>query len=536
MSSAELDGTQYDSVIIGAGHNGLVCAAYLAQAGYRVAVVERRDQVGGACVTDEFFPGFRFSTASLVTSLFRQEIIEDLSLTKHGLEILRRDPSVTALFPDGRSLMLGDDEAATLAEIAKFSPRDAQVYAEYGDTMHRLARFVQPYLAGPSRTPLFDDPTALRAALSAAVALPDDDLRHLVTALFGSARDLLDEWFESPELKVSLGTDGTIGVNAGPSMPGTAYLMLYHQLSATETGRPSWCQVKGGMGGITQALAGACTEFGADVITGVSVTRIVVGDDGAEAVELSDGRVLRTRVVVSAADPKTTFLRLLDADAVPVGYRNVIEGRDYEGVAAKIHLALDRLPSVRGFDGEGPHLRGTIQIIPDMDHLDRIHAESLLGRPPAQPQVECTIPTILDPGMAPPGKHVMCMYVQYVPYTLKGTTWDDIRESFADNVMEYIEPYLPGLSDSVLYRRVLTPIDLERDLALPGGHLYHGAMTPLDMFAGRPVPGYADYHTPVPNLYLCAAGTRPGGSVSGVPGKNASAVVRRHLEGHHAAQ
>jgi phytoene dehydrogenase-like protein len=534
VSLDELDGTSYDSVIVGAGHNGLVCAAYLAQAGYRVAVVERRDTVGGACVTDEYFPGYRFSTASLVTSLFRQEIINDLSLTKHGLEIIARDPSVTGLFPDGRALMLGTDDAATLAEIAKFSERDAQVYTEYGDTMRRLARFVEPYLIGASRTPLFNDPAALKAALSAAVSLPDDDLRRLVTVLFGSARDVLDEWFESDELKVTLGTDGTIGVDAGPSMPGTAYLMLYHQMSATETGRPLWGQVKGGMGGITQALASACTEYGADIFTGVPVERIVVGDDGAEAVELADGRRLKGRVIVSAADPKTTFLRLLDADAVPASYRSVIEGRNYEGVAAKIHLALDRLPSVRGFDGEGPHLRGTIVVLPSLDHLDRVHAESKLGRPPSQPQVECTIATILDPDLAPPGKHVMSMYVQYVPYTLAGTTWDDIRESFADDILAYVEPYLPGLTASVIHRRVLTPLDLERDLALPGGHLYHGAMTPLDMFAGRPVPGFADYHTPIPGLYLCAAGTRPGGSVFGMPGKNASDVVRRHLEGDHA--
>jgi len=525
--------TTYDTVIVGAGHNGLVCGAYLARAGHRVAIVERRDTVGGACVTDELFPGYRFCTASLVTCLFRQEIVADLDLARHGLEIIPREPSVVALFPDGRSLALGADMAAATAEIGKFSAHDAAVYADYGETMRRLARFAAPYLLGKSRTPLLDDMPALRTALAAAAGLPDDDLRRLVTALFGSARSLLDDWFESDELKVTLATDGVVGVDAGPSMPGTAYLMLYHQMGATESARPSWGQVKGGMGGITRALAAACAAHGADIVTGQAVRRIRVGSAGAEAVELDDGRQLRGRVIVSAAAPKTTFLDLVDADAVPSGYRHAIGGADFEGVAAKIHLALDRLPEIRGLPGECAEYRGTLQILPSMDHSDAAHAESRLGRPSSEPHVECTIPTVLDPSLAPPGKHVMSMYVQFTPYTLAGTTWEDIKEPFADRVLDYIEPYLPGLTASVLNRKILTPRDLERELALPGGHLYHGAMSARDMFAGRPVAGYADYHTPVPGLYLCGAGTRPGGGVFGMPGKNASDVVRQHLEDDH---
>lgn len=529
-ATLEPGNTLYDAVIVGAGHNGLVCAAYLAQAGHRVAIVERRDAVGGACVTDELFPGYRFSTASLVTCLFRQEIVADLGLSKYGLEIIPREPSVVALFPDGRSLALGADMAACTAEIGKFSAHDADVYPEYGETMRRLARFAGPYLLGESRIPLLDDIPALKAALAAAGGLPDDDLRRLMTVLFGSARSLLDDWFESDELKVTLSTDGVVGVNAGPSMPGTAYLMLYHQMGATETARPLWGQVRGGMGGITQALAAAAAAHGANIVTGRTVTRIRVGSNGAEAVELSDGGQLRGRVIVSAADPKTTFLNLIDSGAVPEGYRHAIAGADYEGIAAKIHLALDRLPEIRGLPGERAEYRGTLQILPSMDHFDRAHAESRLGRPSSEPHVECTIPTLLDPALAPPGKHVMSMYVQYAPYTLAGTTWDAIKESFADRVLEYVEPYLPGLTASVLDRKVLTPLDLERELGLPGGNLYHGAMSARDLFAGRPVAGYADYHTPIPGLYLCAAGTRPGGGVFGMPGKNASDTVQRHLE------
>ena len=530
MRSPEQQKTTYDAVIVGAGHNGLVCAAYLARAGHRVAVVERRDVVGGACVTEELLPGYRFSTASLVTALFPQQIMDDLGLARHGLEIIERDPSVTALFPAGHSLTLGADEVANATEISKISARDAKAYAEYGHTMRRLAKVVEPYLVGPSRTPLFNDMPALKDALRTAVDLPDQDLRLIVTGLFGSARELLGDWFESDEIKVPLCTEGTTGVDGGPSTPGTAYLMLYHQLTTGEWGRPAWGHVKGGMGGITQALAASCREHGADILTGRAVTRIHTGPDGAEAVELSDGEVLTTRAVVSAADPRTTFTRLVDADAVPVGYRSVVAGADYPGVVAKMHLALDRLPEVRGLDPSGPHWRGTVTIIPSLDHLDRIHAEAAQGRLPSEPHVECTIPTVLDPSLAPAGKHVMSMYLQYVPYTLAGTTWEEQREAFADRVLEYCEPYLPGLTAAVVDRAMHTPVDLERDFGLPGGNLYHGAMSARDLFAGRPVAGIPDYHTPVPHLYLCGSGTRPGGGVFGVPGRNASDVVLRDLE------
>ncbi|MEV0899221.1 NAD(P)/FAD-dependent oxidoreductase [Actinoplanes sp. NPDC049802] len=533
VKSPRLQKEMYDAVIVGAGHNGLVCAARLARAGRRVAIVERRDVVGGACVTEELIPGHRFSTASVVTALFPQDLINDLDLAGHGLEIVERDPSVTALFPGGRTLTLGADEAANATEIGKFSTRDAKAYAEFGRTMRRLAQVVEPYLTGPSRTPLFRDIPALRTALSTATALSDEDLRLLVTALFGSARELLDEWFESDEVKVPLCTEGTTGFDGGPSAPGSAYLMLYHQLTTGEWGRPAWGHVRGGMGGITRALAADCRRHGVDIITGRPVTRIRVGSDGAEAVELSDGGELTARAIVSAADPRTTFERLVDADAVPVGYRSVITGALYPGIAAKLHLALDRLPRVRGLDDAGPNLRGTIMIIPSLDHLDRIHAEARRGRAPDEPQVECTIPSVLDPGLAPPGGHVMSMYLQYVPHTLAGAGWDETRESYIDRVLEYVEPYLPGLTAAVVGRKLDTPADLERVIGLPGGNLYHGVMSPLDLFAGRPVAGLPDYHTPVPRLYLCGSGTRPGGGVFGVPGRNASDVVLRELEDGH---
>lgn len=524
---------KYDVIVVGAGHNGLVCAAYLGQAGYRVAVVERRDMVGGACITEEVFPGYRFSTASLVTTLFRKEIVDDLKLAKHGLRVLERDPSVTALLPDGRHLTFSSNPEKMRAEINKFSALDADAYFAYGDAMRRISRFAEPYVAGGSRKPLFEDIPALKATLLATAGLNDKDLRLLVGTLFGSAREVLDEWFESDALKVTLATDGTVGVDGGPSSPGTAYLMLYHQMGTTEDARPSWGQVKCGMGSITRALAAACEEFGVDIFTGVGVKRILLGSCpravACRGVELEDGTHLSARAVVSAADPTTTFEKLVEPGVVPASYRAALAGRQHVGVAGKVHLALDHLPEVRGFDGYGDHFNGTLQILPDMDHLDRVHAEARAGIPPTQPHVECTVPSILDPDLAPPGKHIMSMYLQYLPYQPAGTTWDAIRESYLDSLLEYVEPYLPGLTEAVTHRKLFTPWDIERELGLPGGNLYHGAMSPLDLFAGRPVAGYPDYHTPVAGFYLCASGTRPGGGVFGIPGKNASETVRRYF-------
>ncbi|WP_370944287.1 phytoene desaturase family protein [Amycolatopsis sp. cg5] len=523
----------YDVIVVGAGHNGLVCAAYLGQAGYRVAVVERRDFVGGACITEEVFPGHRFSTASLVTTLFRKEIIEDLKLAKHGLRVMERDPSVTALLADGRHLSFRTDPAKMHAEISKFSTRDADAYFEYGAAMRRVARFAEPYVTGASRAPLFEDIPALKSILRATSELDDKDLRLLVGTLFGSAREVLDEWFESEPLKVTLATDGTVGVDGGPSTPGTAYLMLYHQMGTTEDARPSWGQVKCGMGSITRALSAACEEFGVDIYTGRAVKQILLGSCpraiACRGVELEDGTHISAKAVVSAADPSTTFGKMVDPDVVPPSYRAALANRPHAGVAGKVHLALDRLPEVRGFEGYGEHFNGTLQILPDMDHLDKVHAEMRAGIPPTQPHVECSIPSILDPDVAPPGKHVMSMYLQYLPYQPAGTTWDEIRESFLDNLLAYVEPYLPGLTAAVTHRKLFAPPDIEREIGLPGGNLYHGAMSPLDLFAGRPVAGYPDYHTPVPGFFLCGSGTRPGGGVFGIPGRNASETVRRYF-------
>src|SRR5919202_3740228 len=333
--------------VIGAGHNGLVCACYLARAGLDVTVLERREVVGGACVTEELFPGYRCSTASLVTSLFRPEIVADLDLASHGLEFIPRNPSVVALFPDERHLMLGSDEGDCVRQIAQFSPRDAEAYPEYGRAMRRLASFVEPYLMNPLPALDGDAGTAAKAMLRQALELPDDDLAYLLELLGGSAAGFLERWFEAGAIKAPLVIDGITGVDASPSMPGSAYLMLYHMTGGTEVGRPAWGQVRAGTGGVTSALASAAAGHGASIRTRAPVAKILVDDGRARGVVLDSGEEVPARAVVSAADPHTTFVKLMEPDDLLSSFRRAVENRRFDGVAMKMHLALDRLPRVR---------------------------------------------------------------------------------------------------------------------------------------------------------------------------------------------
>jgi phytoene dehydrogenase-like protein len=519
-------------VIIGAGHNGLTCAAYLARAGVGVTVVERRDIIGGACVTEELMPGYQCSTASLVTSLFRPEIAADLDLASHGLEFIPRNPSVVALFPDGRHLSLGSDEAACVAEIAKFSSADAEAYPAYGATMRRLARAIEPLLMNPlpglggNGADARGAGAVLKELLRSAAELPGDDLVLLLEAITGSAAGFLEHWFESDAIKVPLVIDGITGVNASPSMPGSAYLMLYHMTGGTEVGRPAWGQVRGGQGGITTALASVARAHGAVIRINAPVAGITVTDGRATGVVLESGEQLTADAVVSAADPYRTFVGMLEESVLPTRFRRAMENRRFDGVAMKMHLALDRLPQVRGFpEGQGPQHNATLLIAPTLEYLEQAYADARAGRPSMNPHIECTIPSVLDPTVAPEGRHLMGIYLQYTPYQLAEGSWDDIRESYADRVLECMEEYLPGITESVVDRRVLTPVDLERRLGLTGGDLYHGAMTADQLFFLRPGEGASSHHTPVTGLYLCGSGTHPGGGVFGVPGRNGAQAV-----------
>ncbi len=519
----------FDAIVIGAGHNGLVTACYLARAGWKVLVLERRYVVGGACVTEEVFPGFKVSTAAYVNSLFRKEIIRDLRLADHGFAVLERNPSSFSPFADGRYLFLGPDGAMNRREIAKFSPRDAENYPKYEQMLERVADVVEPTL-------IQRPPDLLRPGLR--------DLWHLyklgrafrkmgpgvseaLEVLVGPARTILDRWFESEALKATLATDAIIGAMAAPSMPGTAYVLFHHVMGETNGKRGVWAYVRGGMGGLTQALAGAARALGVEVRTEADVARILVKNGAAAGVALRNGTEYRARVVASNADANVTFNHLLDNRLLPPAFAEAVNRINYDSASLKINVALSELPDFTACPGTapGPQHRGTIHLCPDQDYIERAYDDARYGRPSERPVLECTLPSAVDPTVAPAGKHLMSIFVQYAPYKLREGNWDEIKESFADRCFDVLDAYAPNFKRSVIARQVLSPLDLERTFGLTGGNIFQGAMTLNQLFALRPVPGFAGYRTPIRGLYLCGAAAHPGGGVIGAAGWNAARTI-----------
>ncbi|HEV8353544.1 MAG TPA: NAD(P)/FAD-dependent oxidoreductase [bacterium] len=522
----------YDVAIIGAGHNGLVTAAYLARAGLRVLVLERRDVLGGACITEEVWPGYRVSTAAYLCGLFQPKIISDLELARFGYEILPKDPAFFSPFPDGRYLFVWRDDARTATEIARFSPRDAARYADYEALLARLAEFIEPtLLAAPPdlMARRVGDLAGMGKLALRTLRLPPRDLVQAIRLATQSARDFLDGWFESEELKSALATDGVIGAPGGPSTPGTAYVLFHHCMGRAAGKAGLWGFVRGGMGGITQALAASARAAGAEIRMEAPVERVRIRGGRVHGVALAGGEEIDARVVASCADPWQTFLRLVPPEHLDADFRRDVASIRMEGVAMKINLALDALPDFTALPGAqpGPQHRGTIHIGPSMEYIDRAWDDARAGRPSARPFVELTIPTLYDPALAPPGKHLMSAFVQYTPYALAEGHWDVVKESYADVVVDTIAEYAPNIRDIILQRQVLSPLDLERDFALSRGDIFHGAMTPDRLFFMRPVPGWAQYRTPIRGLYLCGSGAHPGGGVMGAPGHNAAREIRR---------
>jgi phytoene dehydrogenase-like protein len=524
--------SRYDVVVIGAGHNGLVAAAYLAAAGRSVLVLERREVIGGACVTEEVWPGYRVSTAAYLCGLLHPVVIRELRLEQFGYEILPKDPAFFSPFPDGRALFVWKDDVRTAEEIARFSRRDAAVYPEYEALLARLGAFVEPWLL---RTPpdilrrnASDLAGLLRFAWQTA-RLPRGDLVQALRIATQSARDFLDGWFESPELKASLATDGVIGARGGPSTPGTAYVLFHHCMGQAAGKRGLWGFVRGGMGGVSEAIAGAGRARGVEIRTGAEVDGIAVRDGRARGVILHGGDEIAADVVVSNADPKRTFLQLVPHDALPEAFRREVGGIRTEGVALKINCALRGLPDFRARPGAspGPQHRATIHIGPSMTYIDRAWADAQRGEPSAEPFLEVTIPTTYDPSLAPPGAHLMNIFVQYAPHRLAQGTWDGLKEGYADRVIATLAAYAPNLPELITHRQVISPADLERDFALTGGDIFHGEMTLDRLFFMRPAPGWAEYRTPLRGLWLCGSGTHPGGGVMGAPGYNAAREILR---------
>jgi phytoene dehydrogenase-like protein len=522
---------QYDAIVIGAGHNGLVAACYLARARWKVLVLERRPRAGGCAVTEEVVPGFKFSRLAYVNSLFRPEIIRDLRLRDYGFEVIPRSPSSFTPFPDGRSLLLGPDRALTSREIAKFSLRDAEAYPRYEAFLERVVRVLEPTLDAPPPDPLSRRPRELGRLLKLLWVSRrlGRELYAMLSLLTGDADSLLDRWFESEELKATLATDAIIGAMAAPSQPGTAYVLLHHVMGETDGVRGVWGYVRGGMGALSEALAAAARDLGVEVRTTAAVRAIKVEGGRAVGVLTEGGEDLRARVVLSNADPHVTFLKLLAPGTLPDDFERAVRGLDFSSPVFKLNLALGGLPSFRALPGSapGPQHRGTVHICPDRATIERAYDDARAGRPSAVPVLECTIPSVLDPTLAPEGKHVMGMFVQYAPYRLAAGSWESEKERFAARCIDLLDEYAPGFKRLVIAADALSPLDLEREFSLTGGNIFHGAMTPSQLYFQRPVAGWAQYRTPIRGLYLCGAGAHPGGGVLGACGKNAAREALR---------
>ena len=505
-----------DVVIIGAGHNGLVAANYLARAGHRVIVVERADRVGGACVTDEIAPGFKVSAAAYVSGLFRPQIIEDLELAKFGLKQVAFDPQAFCPFPDGRHLLLWYDLERTCKEIAKFSKRDAAAYRAWDAMWSQVYELIEPMLLAPP-VPIAELASLLRGPEA------EELLRRL---LFYSAEELLDEFFESDEVKAALANQSVIGHFSGPSAPGTAFTLAHNLLGNIDGKVGGWGFVVGGMGALPEILAKAARALGVEILLNSPVERIVVREGRATGVRLEDGRVIESRAIVSTADPKRTFLRMMEPDALPREFLEAVRKIKMHGAAMKVNCALSELPRWSAApETPGPHHHGSTYIGPSIEYTEAAFADAKRGRPSERPWMEVVTQSVLDPTVAPAGKHTLSIYVQYSPYHLHTGTWDEIRESYGDRVIETLSEFAPNVPKTILARQVLTPLDLERRFGLTEAHQSHGEMGPDQFFSFRPVPGWANYRMPVEGLYLCGAGTHPGGGVSGAPGYNGAHAI-----------
>jgi phytoene dehydrogenase-like protein len=522
----------YDVIIVGGGHNGLVTAAYLARAGRKTLVLEARELVGGCSVTEEVWPGFRVSTGAYLTSLLQERIVRELDLPKYGYRVDAKDPAFFSVYPDGRYLFMWQDRAKTLTEIAKFSKRDAARYPAYEDQLERLSQVVEGLLL---TTPPPFPPAGVGAwieylKLAGRVrGLSRAELVSLVKIFTQSASDFLDDWFESPEVKVTLATDGVIGANGGPRSAGTAYILLHHCMGAVAGHRGLWGFVRGGMGAVSNAIADSARGAGAEVRTNAPVSRILVRNGRATGVVIESGEEIAAKAVVSNCDPKRTFLQLIEPAALDPEFLESIRKFRCEGTSLKINLALSGLPDFKALPGTpGPQHGATMHICPSIEYVERAWDDAKYGRPSKSPMLEMTIPTMYDPSLAPTGKHIMGIFLQYAPYTLAEGTWEQWREPFYQRVIDIISEYAPNIRDIIIDRLVLTPLDMERRFGITGGNIFHGEMSLDQMFVMRPVAGWARYRMPVEGLWLCGSGTHPGGGVMGAPGYNAARQILKN--------
>ena len=515
--------TTYDAIVVGAGHNGLTCAAYLAKAGRKVLVLERRHAIGGATISEEIHPGFTFSTCSYVVSLLRPQIIRDLELSKHGLEIMPLDWTFSP-FKDGTSLLRGPDPEMNRRNIARFSRKDAERYPLFGQAMSELGRMMKPIIEAPVPEPSKLTPSTIFELLRMGKqfkGVGEEWLAANLKMMTMSAVDFLSEWFESDRLIGPMSVSGIIGTFLGIRSPGTAYVLLHHYMGEIDGAFRAWGLQKGGTGGVAMAIARSAQSLGVEIKTNCPVDKVLMTGGEARGVVLENGDEYYAKAVVSGADPHRTFLGLVGEERLDGDFAKQIKRFKMRGSSGKVNLALDALPELPGLDKDSPALKGDITIAPSVDYLERAYDDAKYGRYSQQPSLDCVIPSLTDPSVAPPGKHVMSIFVQYAPYNLKEgpADWENQREAFGDTVIDTLERFMPGIQDRILHRHVLTPWDLEKTYGLTEGNIFHGELSLEQLAFMRPAAGWARYKTPIEKFWFCGSGAHPGGGIMAAPGQ-----------------
>lgn len=523
----------WDVIVVGAGHNGLVAAGYLARAGLEVLVVEKNDWVGGAAVSRSLHPGILYSNCSYVCSLLRPEIMRDLELPRHGLQVIPYEGG--AVFTrDGDALATYRQHDAHRREIQRFSLRDAEAYDRYSADVTRQCRFIRPLLL---RTP--PDPASLRPRDLHEMlylgrkfhGLTETEMADTIRFWTMSIAEFLDEYFESEVVKASFALSGIIGTALGPCSPGSAYVLLHHYMGDVDGATGAWGFARGGMGAITQAMAGSLRAAKGEIRTGAPVERILVENGKAAGVVLAGGEEIRARQVVSNLDVKRTFLTLVDEAALPASFTKRVRNFKIRGSSGKVNIALDALPRFPALPDGSPCLRGDMHFTDSVERMERGYDDWKAGRWSADPFLDMMIPTTLDPTMAPPGQHFMSCFVQYCPPKVEGRDWTDAdRDAFGKTVIDQIAEYSPGFRDLILHAEIRTPRELEAEVGLTEGNIFQGELTFDQILFNRPVPGYAQYRSPVAGLYMCGSSTHPGGGVMGAPGRNAASEMLRDLK------
>jgi phytoene dehydrogenase-like protein len=528
----------YDAIVVGAGHNGLTAAAYLARGGLSTLVLERREIVGGCCVTEEIMPGCRASTTSYIASMLRPTVIRDLNLSAHGLRMVPCDPALVVPFPDGQVVPWWADRARAIQEFRTLSARDADTFVRVDEQLKKLARYLQPFFLEPPPEPSFRGAEGWWELLRVGKrfrGMTGEEVAQLVSFLTGSLGDFLDRNYESEKMKTMFLANNLYGKHGGPYDPGSALGLLFHLLGGGDGEiQGFYGHVIGGMGAITQALASAARKLGVEILTSSPVAKIDVRGGRSRGVFLEDGTEISSRLVLSNADPKRTFLGLVEANQLPEDFRHAVAGIKMDGPCAKVNFVLSEEPRVTGMPPDWtPPQRSLFTLVPSLQFAERCYDIAKFGEIPEELWVDCVVASNVDSTLAPPGKHVMTTFIQYVPYRLREGTWDQKRELLGDRVVKKIAQYAPNVPNSILARQVLTPLDLERTYGLTEGNIFHGDLSLDQLFFMRPVAGWAQYRTPIANLYLCGAGAHPGGGVTGAPGYNAAHKALRDWKSGH---